>query len=186
MPRWGPWQTTWRRIIAAQFAALCDSNGVGAQRVNGYGRVVLILVDEPGYLQLDRRGCFRFSPSGRSVRPSRSRLANRAPLDNELHRPAAVRRDCRQVDVRRDDHRNWQHLPPPRPRPRRSGRKRSRCHFNLSAPGHFKLTLRRLPTGLPISSFDTEPGSPGGRTRPDSRITVTWAAVVHTAKRAAQ
>jgi hypothetical protein len=56
-----------------------------------------------------------------------SRTAQRAQraflfVDKDIHRPEALRSDCRQINVRRVDHRNRQHLLPPRSRPQRPPR----------------------------------------------------------------
>ena len=89
--------------------------------INRYGRVDLILVDELGYLQLDRRGAeLLFQVLTEREERSAIAIASNEPfssLDKDIHRPAAVRRHCRPADLRRADHRNRQHLLPTRPRP---------------------------------------------------------------------
>ena len=89
--------------------------------ITRYGRVDLILVDELGYLQLDRRGAeLLFQVLTEREERSAIAIASNEPfssLDKDLHRPAAVRRHRRPVDLRRADHRDRHHLLPARPRP---------------------------------------------------------------------
>ena len=67
--------------------------------VDRYGRVDLILVDELGYLELDRRGAellFQVSHRTRGTLSHRDRLQRTVlRLDKDVHRPAALRRHRR-------------------------------------------------------------------------------------------
>jgi hypothetical protein len=89
--------------------------------INRYGRVDLILVDELGYLQLDRRGAellFQVLTRTGGTLGHRDCLQRAVLLlDKDIHRPAAMRGHCRPVNVRRADHRNRHHLLPAGPRP---------------------------------------------------------------------
>ena len=91
--------------------------------INRYGRVDLILVDELGYLQLDRRGAeLLFQVLTEREERSAIAIASNEPFSSwtKTFRPAPMRGGCRQVDVRRTDHRNRQHLLPTRPCPKHS------------------------------------------------------------------
>jgi DNA replication protein DnaC len=66
--------------------------------INRYGRVDLILVDELGYLQLDRRGAeLLFQVLTEREERSAIAIASNEPilvLDKDIHRSAIVRCDC--------------------------------------------------------------------------------------------
>ena len=111
--------------------------------INHYGRVDLILVDELGYLQLDRRGAeLLFQVLTEREERAAIAIASNEPffLDKDIHRPATVCRHRRQIDVRRADHRNRQQLLPTRPSPQDPLSRRGQ--FEPSRRGQFKLTLR--------------------------------------------
>src|SRR6202008_3542239 len=84
--------------------------------INRYGRVDLLLVDELGYLQLDRRGAellFQVLPE-REARSARRGCHQRALLvvDENIHRSTPMRGHRRPVDLRRANHRNRHHFLP--------------------------------------------------------------------------
>jgi hypothetical protein len=79
------------------------------------------LRQELGYLQLDRRGAeLLFQVLTEREERSAIAIASNEPFSSwtkTFTDPRFVRRHRRQIDVRRSDHRNRQHLLPARPRP---------------------------------------------------------------------
>ena len=95
-----------------------------------YGRVDLLLIDELGYLNLDRRGAellFEVLTEREENVQHRGGLQRGVQLlDQNLHRPPALRRDRRPAHLQRPHHRNRHPAPtgsptpaPPGPRSRR-------------------------------------------------------------------
>jgi hypothetical protein len=85
-----------------------------------YGRVDLILIDELGYGAGPARRRTSLPGTDRTGGTFRGgdRLQRAVlPLDQDLHRPQALRRHRRPVDLRRADHRNRHRVLPARPRP---------------------------------------------------------------------
>ena len=91
-----------------------------------YGRVDLLLIDELGYLNLDRRGAELLFEvlTEREERSSMAIASNEAfsSLDQDLHRPPALRRHRRPAHLQRPHHRNRHQLLPARPRPINPGK----------------------------------------------------------------
>ena len=79
-----------------------------AKTIARYGRVDLLCIDELGYMQLDRRGAeMLFQVLTEREETASVAIASNEKLlrlDQDLHRPAAVRRDRRPFDVRRQHH----------------------------------------------------------------------------------
>ena len=105
-----------------------------------YGRVDLLCLDELGYMELDRRGAELLPGLDReggaiSDRHRLQRTLQR--VDQNLHRPAALRRHRRPTHLRRTDHRNRHHLIPARTRPPRT---HNRSQFKPSRRGQIRLT----------------------------------------------
>ena len=87
-----------------------------AKTIARYGRVDLLCIDELGYMELDRRGAellfqvLTEREETASVAIAQQRVVLR--LDEDLHRPAALRGDRRPADLRREHHRNRHRLLP--------------------------------------------------------------------------
>jgi len=95
--------------------------------INRYGRVDLLLIDELGYTELDRRGAeLLFQVLTEREEKNSVAIASNDSfrcLDQDLHRPQALRRHRRPPHLRWEHHRNRHRLLPPRPHqatPRRS------------------------------------------------------------------
>ena len=114
--------------------------------INRYGRVDALLVDELGYLQLDRRGAeLLFQVLTEREERSAIAIASNEPFSSWTKTFADPRLfgHRRPPDLRRTDHRNRHRLLPTRPRPSRPPSSPHGCHFKPSRRGHFKLTLRQ-------------------------------------------
>lgn len=92
-----------------------------ARTIARYGRVDLLCIDELGYMELDRRGAEAPVPGPHRTRreelrrDSLQRIVLR--MDEDLHRPEALRCDRRPTHVRWQHHRNRHRLLSPRPHP---------------------------------------------------------------------
>ena len=91
-----------------------------------YGRVDLLCIDELGYMELDRRGAELLFQvlTEREEKNSVAIASNESlrRLDQDLHRPPALRRHRRPAHLRRQHHRDRHRLLPPRPRQGRAGK----------------------------------------------------------------
>ena len=105
-----------------------------ARTIARYGRVDLLMIDELGYMDLDRRGAELLLPSPHRTRREklgRDRLQRvLLRLDQNLHRPQTLRCDRRPPHLRWQHHRNRHRLLPPRP-------------HEESPPKHLTLTPHR-------------------------------------------
>ena len=112
-----------------------------------YGRVDLLCIDELGYMELDRRGAELLFQvlTEREEKNSVAIASNESllRLDQDLHRPPALRRHRRPAHLRRQHHRDRHRLLPPRPRP-------------PTTPNHRHLTQR----GATSSRHTTTPQRP--------------------------
>jgi len=90
-----------------------------ARTIASYGLVDLLMIDELGYMELDRRGAelvFQVLTEREEQKLDRDRVERVILRRNgDLHRPPPLRGDRGPTHVRRDDHRNWHRLLPPRP-----------------------------------------------------------------------
>jgi DNA replication protein DnaC len=91
-----------------------------AKTIARYGRVDLLCIDELGYMELDRGAELLFQvPTEREEKNSVAIASNESfpGWTKDLHRPAALRRDRRPADLRRQHPRNRHRLLPHRPNP---------------------------------------------------------------------
>jgi DNA replication protein DnaC len=132
-----------------------------------YGRVDLLCVDELGYMELDKRGAeLLFQVLTEREENNSVAIASNESfgwLDQDLHRPPALRRHRRPPHLRRQHHRNRHRLLPPRPHPRHPAK--------LTTPGHPacppSASTPPTPSNWPNSCTSSPAGSP--QTRPPWR-----------------
>ncbi len=92
-----------------------------AKTIARYGRVDLLMIDELGYMEMDRRGAellFQVLTETRREEFHRDRLQPVVlRVDRHLHRPTTMRRHRRPTHLPRHHHRNRHPLLPPRTQP---------------------------------------------------------------------
>ncbi|SNT06025.1 IstB-like ATP binding protein [Actinoplanes regularis] len=130
-----------------------------------YGRVDLLCIDELGYTELRqtrRRTAVPGPHRTRGEEQCRDRLQRvLLRLDQDLHRPEALRRDRRPTHLQRHHHRNRHRLLPPRPDPQPADQSRELTSTTL---------VRRAPPPADQGQIDPDPGprksAPALPTRP--------------------